>query len=411
MNSRTTQTNFSLTELFCSILIVAVLTSAALPMLTRARGDSMLQESMQNLAILGMAHVMYAADYNGRQVTHVVDDLAVFGSVANYNSAHGCSNSGYGPWDPSCHPPTLAGWCEGSMYAYWPANIGHYWVVNPIGFPGESGIDYFGNFRLTNSKPLHDYFGDRFYSPIFYAPADTGPYEEASQYFDEPCEFAIEGNPPDWSSYCWSPAAMYHPDVMRANADGGWQSPWDFAEGFESPGLFQAAYADLKTQLIEHNWLQGPPADCNPGFEPIFGPYPCAPFQFNHGIDSTPAALFFDGHVALLPNTEVYAADQQILKQTGGEDGLWHRGTPFGEDGYYIPFGYDGVPLSHHILTTDGILGRDTLNGKGFAGKSKFSMDPDFQANKLLSIIDSLGIGGKKTSSINHSSLLQGQQP
>ena len=42
-------------------------------------------------------------------------------------------------------------------------------------------------------------------------------------------------------------------------------------------------------------------------------------------------------------------------------DGLWHRGTPFGDDGYYIPFGYDGVPLSHHILTTDGILGRDTL--------------------------------------------------
>ena len=24
-------------------------------------------------------------------------------------------------------------------------------------------------------------------------------------------------------------------------------------------------------------------------------------------------------------------------------------------------FGYDGAPLSHHILTTDGILGRDTL--------------------------------------------------
>ncbi len=65
----------------------------------------------------------------------------------------------------------------------------------------------------------------------------------------------------------------------------------------------------------------------------------------------------------LLPNTEVFAADQQILKQTGDVDGLWHRGTPFGEDGYYISFGYDGVPLSHHILTTDGILGRDTLGG------------------------------------------------
>ena len=71
--------------------------------------------------------------------------------------------------------------------------------------------------------------------------------------------------------------------------------------------------------------------------------------------------LFYDGHVRLLPNTEVFAADQQILKQTGGVDGLWHRGTPFGEDGYFISAGFDGVPLSHHILTTDGILGRDTL--------------------------------------------------
>ncbi len=63
----------------------------------------------------------------------------------------------------------------------------------------------------------------------------------------------------------------------------------------------------------------------------------------------------------LLPNTQVFPADPQVLKQTGALQGLSHRGTPFGEDGYYIPFGYDGVPLSHHILTTDGILGRDTL--------------------------------------------------
>ena len=52
-----------------------------------------------------------------------------------------------------------------------------------------------------------------------------------------------------------------------------------------------------------------------------------------------------------------------MLKNTGGVDGLWHRGTSFGEDGYYIQFGLDGVPLSHHILTTDGIMGRDTLGG------------------------------------------------
>ena len=42
-------------------------------------------------------------------------------------------------------------------------------------------------------------------------------------------------------------------------------------------------------------------------------------------------------------------------------DGLWSRDTPFGANGYFIDLGFDGVPLSHHILTTDGILGRDTL--------------------------------------------------
>ncbi len=57
----------------------------------------------------------------------------------------------------------------------------------------------------------------------------------------------------------------------------------------------------------------------------------------------------------------MFAADQQILEQTGGVDGLWSRDTPFGTSGYFIDVGYDGVPLSHHILTTDGILGRDTL--------------------------------------------------
>ncbi len=56
-------------------------------------------------------------------------------------------------------------------------------------------------------------------------------------------------------------------------------------------------------------------------------------------------------------------ADLQVLAQTGQVDGLWHRGTPFGASGYYIDSGFDGVPLSHHVLTTDGILGRDTFGG------------------------------------------------
>jgi hypothetical protein len=161
-----------------------------------------------------------------------------------------------------------------------------------------------------------------------------------------------------------SPAAMFNPEVMRANADGGWQDPWSFDLGFQAPGLFQAQYPDLKTLVIEHHWVQDRPTECNPNLEGGFGSvYPCEPYYFNHGLDSQPVTLFYDGHVRLLPNAEVLAADQQVLKQTGGTDGLWHRGTPMGEAGYFIDFGFDLVPLSHHVLTTDGILGRDTLGG------------------------------------------------
>jgi len=153
---------------------------------------------------------------------------------------------------------------------------------------------------------------------------------------------------------------MFSPQVMRAPSAGGWQNPWSLADGFASPSLAGAQYPDLKTHMIEHHWAQGPPAQCNPAFPN--GCYDgCEPYYFNHGIDSAPATLFYDGHTRLLPNTEVFAADQQILEQTGGVDGLWSRDTPFGTNGYFIDFGYDGVPLSHHVLTTDGILGRDTL--------------------------------------------------
>jgi len=73
--------------------------------------------------------------------------------------------------------------------------------------------------------------------------------------------------------------------------------------------------------------------------------------------------MFYDGHIRLLPNSEVLFADLQVLAQTGQVDGLWHRSTPFGAGGYFIDEGFDGVPLSHHVLTTDGIQGRDTLGG------------------------------------------------
>ena len=41
--------------------------------------------------------------------------------------------------------------------------------------------------------------------------------------------------------------------------------------------------------------------------------------------------------------------------------GLWSRDTPFGNDGYLMGDGYDFAETSYHVLTIDGVRGRDTL--------------------------------------------------
>ena len=47
------------------------------------------------------------------------------------------------------------------------------------------------------------------------------------------------------------------------------------------------------------------------------------------------------------------------MVQTGNEYGTWARDAM--SNGYFIDQGYDWANTSFHILTTDGILGRDKL--------------------------------------------------
>jgi prepilin-type N-terminal cleavage/methylation domain-containing protein len=373
MSQRTaTHRGFTLAELAVVILVVAVTLGVALPTLARMRDESGIQESMSNLASLASAHVLYAWDWNGRQVTWTIDNVVTYGSVDAYNDAHDCQGVG----DPSCHPSLVAGWgCDGGLYAYQSTNTGHSeWAFEPINF--EDPAFGFGNYRLPNTRPLIDYMNGRMYDVNYYAPNDVQAINAVSPFLDSPCQFDQEGNPPLWSSYSMSPAAMFHPDVMRSNAAGGFQDPWSLDFGLQSPSFFQALYPDLKTLMIEQHWVQDPPSDCNEGFEPWGSVYECEPYHFNHGVDSTPLALFYDGQVRLFPNTEALAADQQILEQTEGTDGLWHRGTPFGENGHYIAEGWDQAPISHHILTTDGILGRDTLAETAAVMSASLHWDP-----------------------------------
>jgi type II secretory pathway pseudopilin PulG len=357
MNRKRDRLGFTVVELAVVLLVVVLLVATAVPVVAGSRGNSGVQQSMSNLVAQSAAHLIYAADWNGRQVTHNPDDVGVYGTIDDYNDAHGCTSNS----DPNCHPPIIAGFgplddYSWTTWAYWPLNAnGWFEAINFPGGPNGSAFEGFGMFRFPQSRPIHDYLNGRYHDPLFYAPNDTAVNVHVQACWDTVPEFDPDCNENIFTSYCRSPAAIFHPDVMRSNAAGGWQAPWELDHGYETPGLFQATYPDLKTHIIEHSWLQGPPAECNPAF---FG---CTPYFFNAGIDSSPLALFFDGHVRLLPNSEVLLADFQVLAQTKQVDGLWHRATPFGASGYFIESGFDGVPLSHHILTTDGILGRDTL--------------------------------------------------
>jgi hypothetical protein len=356
---------FSFTDLALTLACLALLSAAALPVVAAGRRAAGVDESLDNLLKLGLAHAMYAADWNGRQVTPIADDISRFGSSAGPAFANWAETYGRD------HPPSVLGWGKRErathfgLYAYrqGPNDIANHALVQPIVFQGFP-FRWFGSFRLANTRPLHEYAGQRFYDPVFYPPNDVVVRAVVEPAFDDPDEFVypLEGvvGTPAWSSYCLSPAAMFDPDVMRHPDAGGWQDPWSLDDGFRSPGLFQARHPDLKSLMIEHHWNQNAPEDrCNPAFDP--GTYDgCEPWYFNHGRASEPATLFYDLAVRLLPNVEAEAADERVRKQTG--HGLWSRDTPFGADGYLAEHAYDDLRLSHHVLTTEGILGRDTVN-------------------------------------------------
>ena len=117
--------------------------------------------------------------------------------------------------------------------------------------------------------------------------------------------------------------------------------------------MSQIRYPTLKTHMLEHQWLQNNTIPCNASFTG------CEQYFFNHSFQSAPVTLFYDGSVRLIGVLEAMSSDRRHVRQTG--HGLWSRDTPFGEDGYFIDDGYDFASTSFHILTTEGVRGRDTI--------------------------------------------------
>ena len=157
---------------------------------------------------------------------------------------------------------------------------------------------------------------------------------------------------------------MYSPNFMTPSAAQPFSNPFVRPGTFRSPGMDQAKYSALKTHMTEHHWLQARRAECNPSFQP--GTYGgCEPYYFNGSWESNPATLFYDAHTETVGVRKAERADGRVIaqQQQAGQfpAGLWHKQTTFGADGYYSDTAYDFAQTSFHVLTTEGIRGRDIL--------------------------------------------------
>ena len=389
MSGRTRQ-GFTIIELLVVVSVIALLMAILLPAITKARDQTKLTVSFANLRNLATAHQSYAAEWKDRQFTLVNDNISSYGG--DITAFHTYYLQRGGETEDQAHPAPILGWGflhrsgRWALFIYRTHEVNaeerHDGVFNPrncsLNLPIKfaSPLMYFGSFRLANMEQFHQYVGGKFYDPVFYPPKDkislwgiTGEGEDGHNCFEDPgqfCDRSADGptDTPIWAGYVLSPAAMFAPNVMAHDDPAndkynGWVSPWLMPAGFRSPSFSQALYPALKTHMLEHHWLQNALAECNPGFSGSTYDL-CEPYYFNHAWESSPVTLFYDGHVETIGTRNTMRADGRMRVQTGNDNwGLWSKDTSFGADGYLIQYGYDQAATSYHILTTDGIRGRD----------------------------------------------------
>lgn len=375
---------YTLPDVAAGTAATALLAAVAIPAFARAGGDARTTTSLDNLRSLGVAHAVYATDWNDRQLTLIDDTISTLGGPTT-------AFDRYEDFFGERHPPITLGWGvqastgDVRLFAYRTNGSFNARLTEPIVFESDPipGVVRLGSHRFINTQQFAAYLDGRFYDDVFYAASDPTVQPIVDPLHDSPWPYADTGpvpgvgDVPFFSSYTMSAAAMFNPTVMAApgkDPDAGWKDPWSRPDGFRAPSLSAAKYAHLKTLMLEHHWLQNAPADpCNPNF--VNGTYDgCEPYYFNHGLDSSPGTLFYDGATRLFANTEAKAADD--LLRAGGGPGTWHRETPLGETGYFNEIAFDDVDLAHHVLTVDGVLGRDTLDPGAVAGRSRAARRP-----------------------------------
>ncbi|MFO0827767.1 MAG: hypothetical protein U0572_06405 [Phycisphaerales bacterium] len=331
---------------------VAVLMATAIPVLGNIGTMSGEAVSLSNLRVIAEAHAAYASTFNERQVTWIPDDVGlVNGNCTTYVTEIACPPQLILGTDP-INGAIWGYYLGGGLCAQFPGTCANFAVYKPFVFSGS--WSNFGSFRLQNADAFNNFVDGRFYSDVWYSPNDESTYRSSAWVRDIAADFTAPPYEVTFSSYCLSPAAMFHPSVFGA-AFGGYRNPDTFADAYVSPSVTQCAYPDLKTRSIEHNWNRSSPGISNPNFAGGL-----EPFYFNASSEACPLSLFFDGHIARLPNSQAIADDQALFEASGQR--LWSRSTPLGSNGYFGAQMLDTSPkTSHTILTIDGILGRDIL--------------------------------------------------
>lgn len=337
---------FTLVELMVVIGIIALLIGLLMPALGSTHDAGRLMVSMANLRGLGTAHATYASEWNGRQWTVTPDDLTVIlresgnGYLWRYAEEDGAPEY--------LIPAVPLGFDRNGRWHETRRHIAMapYYQPRPGGCRG-------GNYLYYHTRPFNQYMNGKFFDRMFWAPKDYVLEAWVRDAWEDPGEWPVGRRIRTfWSTYAMSMAAQFSPQVM-ARDSVGYRHPLRLAAGHRTPNLASARYPELKTHMLEMWWLQGPPSEHIPGSR--------APWLFNLGQDSTPATLFYDGHVRLLGVREAVRSNARVVQQGG--DSLVISSDPgcSGRNLWFENRAYNGQRVSSfHMYTADGILGRDT---------------------------------------------------
>jgi hypothetical protein len=337
----------TLVETAVAAAAVAAVAVTAVPVFRKVGCNAMRAQSATQMASLSAAHASYAADFNDRQFTMCPDNLGQYGgNFSSYQQVNGC-----------VEPAVFGTNAAGQTYVAGPGcpsdTTGGGAFLTAFQFTTNPGI---GAFRLQNVRQFNQYVGGRFLDQAFYAPDDPGVNRRVQRNIDAGSDFEVDGYA--YSTYDYSPAAMFHPSVM---GDGSSASSPIFrppnatttAGGFghQSPTNAQCVHPSLKTRMLERHAMEN-----SPGVNPSIAGG-TTPYAWNQSMRSRSLALFFDGSVRVFTTQEAMDAEERA----GGAK-LWMRSTPVGGFGYNGTFAHDFlVKTSVHYLTTFGIKGRDTL--------------------------------------------------